>query len=262
MKKNIAYLQFNTETKEELLAIYKDDILNKRKNWTVTPNLDFMRFCYKDKNLIDIVNSATYSTIDGKPILKIAKWLKIKGFKERIPGSDLAIDILQMLNENHFSLFLFGGKDGVAELAARKIKRKYSNIEILGALSPDFGYERDEKKSKKYIEMIDASHADVVFMCTGSPKTEQFIAQYWNQFGNATYLSLGATIDFLAGNIKRAPKWISKIGMEWFYRLTKDFRRLFKRYWKDGCFLIKMWFLCHFSRKTLLGANDNEDYCN
>lgn len=252
MKKNIAYLQFNTESKFEMLAIYKERILNKEKNWTVTPNLDFMRFCYKNKDLIRVINSATYSTIDGKPILKIAKWLKINDFKERIPGSDLSIDILQMMNENHFSLFLFGGKDGVAKLAAGNIKETYPNIKIVGTLCPDFGYEKDKEKSLRYIRMINLAHSDVVFMCTGAPKTEIFIANNWELFESSTYLSVGATIDFLAGNVKRAPKWISKLGLEWFYRLTKDFKRLFKRYWKDGWFLIKMWFLCHFKSRRFL----------
>lgn len=246
MKKKIAYLQFNTESKLEMLSTYKECILNRRKNWTVTPNLDFMRFCYKNKDLIRIINSATYSTIDGKPILKIAKWLKIKGFKERIPGSDLSVDVLKMMNEKHFSLFLFGGKEGVAELAAKNIKEIYPNIKIVGTLCPDFEYEKDKEKSSKYIQLINLVHPDVVFMCTGAPKTEIFIANNWESLGPSTYFSVGATIDFLAGSVKRAPKWVSKIGMEWFYRLTKDFKRLFKRYWKDGCFLIKMWFLCHF----------------
>lgn len=255
MKKNIAYLRFNTESKPEMLSIYKECILNKTKNWTVTPNLDFMRFCYKNKDLINVINSATYSTIDGKPILKIAKWLKINDFKERIPGSDLSIDILKMMNENQFSLFLFGGKGGVAELAAKNIKETYPNIKIAGTLCPDFEYEKDKEKSAKYIQQINLAHPDVVLMCTGSPKTEIFIVDNWKSFESSTYLSVGATIDFLAGNVKRAPKWISKIGLEWFYRLIKDFKRLFKRYWKDGCFLIKMWFLCHFNPKKLLEVN-------
>lgn len=249
MKKKIAKIWFNVESMDELIEAYVDATKKGIKTFTLTPNLDFMRLAYKDENFLNIINNATFSTIDGKPIMWMANWLHLKDFKYKISGSDLAVKLLEIMNEHGYSLFLFGGKDGVAEKAKQNIEMKYPNIKVVGTLTPDFGYEKDEEKSLKYISIINESKAQFVYLCTGAPKTEKFYSKYEKIFSNANYLSVGATIDFIAGNIKRAPKWMSNFGLEWLYRLSKDFKRLFKRYWLDGCFLIKMWFLYHFRRK-------------
>lgn len=251
MKKYIWKLKFNTESMEDMIKLYINSTNKDEKTFTLTPNLDFLRLVYKDEEFANVINNATFSTIDGKPILWIAKWLHIKDFKYKISGSDLAVKLLDVMNEYSYSLFLFGGKTGVAEKAKENIQNKYPNIKIVGTLTPDFGYEKDEEKSLNYINVINNSNAQFVFLCTGAPKTEKFYSKYEDKFKNANYLSVGATIDFIAGNIKRAPKWMSKCGLEWLHRLTKDFKRLFKRYWFDGWFLIKMWFLCHFNRRKM-----------
>ncbi len=251
MKKKIAKLSVNVESMDELIDLYVNATTDNVKTFTLTPNLDFLRLAYKDKDFFNIINNATFSTIDGKPLLWIAKWLHIKDFKHKISGSDLAVKLLDVMDENGYSLFLFGGKDGVAENAKEKINEKYPNIKVVGTLTPDFGYEKDEEKSLKYIEIINKTNAQFVYLCTGAPKTEKFYSKYQGKFNNANYFSVGATIDFIAGNIKRAPKWMSNCGLEWLYRLSKDFKRLFKRYWLDFWFLVKMWYLCHFRRKKI-----------
>lgn len=243
-------------SKEELLKQYSLDIDQNKKTLTVTSNLDTLRLCYKDKEVREAYNLGTYSTIDGVPLLWIAKWLKLKNLKTKISGSDLGIDVLKLLNEKKGKLFLFGGKEGVAIKAKEKINEQYPNINVVGTSTPEFGYEKNEELCKQYIEEINASKPDVVFLCTGCPKTEKFFAKHYDLFTNAAYFTIGATIDFIAGSVKRAPKWMSKIGLEWLYRLTKDFRRLFKRYWLDGWFLIKIWFVTHFNKKKVDRLND------
>ena len=251
MKKNILHLKFNTESEQELLALYNDAIDKKEKAITVTPNLDFLRLAYKNEKVKEVMNNADYSTVDGKPILWIAKWIKEKDFKYKVSGSDLSMKVLDLLEKRSGSLFLFGGKDGVAEKAKERINKDYPHINVVGALTPTFGYEKDDTLCKQYIEEINKGNANVVFLCTGCPKTEIFFDTYRDLFNNAVYFSVGATIDFIAGNIKRAPVWMSNVGLEWLYRLFSDFRRLFKRYWLDGWFLIKLWFICHFNKKKV-----------
>ena len=251
MKRVIFCLKFNTESKEELLEQYVSFINENKKNITITPNLDFLRIAYKNKEVRDVFNKGTICTIDGTPILWIAKWTKVKDCKHKVPGSDLAMDVLKLMNEHHYSLYLFGGKEGVAEKAKEKINENYPNIEVKGTLTPEFGFENNEELCQKYIEQMNAANADVVFLCTGAPKTEKFYIKHEDMFANSTYFSIGATIDFIAGSIKRAPKWMRKIGLEWLYRMFKDFRRLFKRYWLDGWFLVKVWFMTHFKKKKV-----------
>lgn len=257
MKKCILGVKIDVIGKEELLRCYDKDIDQHNKTLTVTSNLDTLRLCYKDKEVRDAYNSGTYSTIDGVPLFWIAKWCKIKDFKEKISGSDLGIDVLKLLNKKKGNLFLFGGKEGVAQKAKEKINEQYPNINVVGTSTPEFGYEKNEELCKKYIEEINASKPDVVFLCTGCPKTEKFFYKHYDLFADAAYFTIGATIDFIAGSVKRAPKWMSKIGLEWLYRLTKDFRRLFKRYWLDGWFLIKIWFVAHFNKKRIKQLNDS-----
>lgn len=249
MKVDLAYIKINTETLSELLKKYEQAISDREKTFTVTPNLDIFRLAYKNIEFQNVINSSTFSTVDGKPILWIAKLLKQRQIKYKISGSDLAVSLLELMDKKGYSIFLFGGKEGVAKLAKEKIEEKYKNIVVKGYLTPSFGYDKDNLKCLEYIEIINSSQADFVFLCTGSPKTELFYKKYEEKFSASNYLSLGATIDFLAGNIKRAPKWMSNCGLEWLYRLIHDFRRLVKRYWLDGWFLLKLAFICLFNKK-------------
>jgi exopolysaccharide biosynthesis WecB/TagA/CpsF family protein len=106
---------------------------------------------------------------------------------------------------------------------------------IVGAHSPSFGFEKNEEECAKIIELINQSGATVLAVGVGAPKQENFISKYKDQFTNIKiFLAIGATIDFEAGNIKRAPKWISEIGMEWLYRLLAEPKRLWKRYLVHG----------------------------
>lgn len=252
MKDYITYLLFDNLSKDELIDEFKININNHKKTFTLTPNLDFLRISYKDSFFREIINNADYSLIDGKPILWLAKLThKRKIFKYKISGSDFASYLLEVANENSFSIVLFGGKEGIAEKAKEKILEKYPNIIVKLTLCPDFGYEKDEKKCLRYVDEINNVKADIVFLCTGTPKTEKFYYKYKDMLNDSTYLSVGATIDFWAGNIKRAPKWMSKVGLEWLYRLSKDFKRLFKRYWLDFWFLIKILFICFFRKKKI-----------
>ena len=249
MKDYITYLKFDNLNKEEMLKEFENNIDNHTKKITVTPNLDFLRLSYKDDDFRKIINCADYSLVDGKPILWLAKLLKKKKFKYKISGSDFSNDLLELANKKNYSIVLFGGKNGVAEKAKENINLKYPNVQVKLTLCPDFGYQNDKEKCIYYINQINDAKADIIFLCTGAPKTEKFYFMYESLFGDSTYLCVGATIDFLAGNIKRSPKWMSNIGLEWLYRLSKDFKRLFKRYWLDFWFLIKIIFVCIFNKK-------------
>ena len=204
---------------------------------------------WKDKEFRKIVNWSDYSLIDGKPILWIAKWNKKKQFKYKISGSDVSEELVKIAAEKGYKIAIFGGKEGVPERAKEKLLAKYPNLQIVYAFAPKFGYEKDEELSKHYIEELNNCHADMYFLCTGAPKTERFYYQHHKEFGPGTYFSVGATVDFWAGSVKRAPKWMSNIGLEWLHRLFSDFGRLFKRYWLDFWFLVKIFFISIFNRK-------------
>lgn len=257
MKDYITYLKFDDLSEEELFECFKDDIKNHRKAVIVTPNLDGLRVSYKDAELRKYINSADYSTIDGKPLLGLAKKEKKSQFKHKISGSDMIVDLLPISNVHHWTIMIFGGKEGVAEKAKENIEKKYPNVNVVKTICPEFGFENDEHLCEKYVDEINEAHSDINLLCTGFPKTEKFYFKYQSKFNTGLYFCVGATVDFIAGNIKRAPKWMSKIGLEWLYRLMKDFRRLLKRYWLDGCFLIKIWLLITFNHRKLLQIRED-----
>ena len=248
MKDYIAHLRFDTLSEQEILDFYEEKVANKERCFTTTPNLDGMRVTYRNKELRKFVNSADISTIDGVPVLWIAKWLKKKEFKYKISGSDLSLKVIELCSKNNWKILLFGGKEGVGEKAKEKLLEQYPNLNI-EVICPKFGHEKDETLSKQYVEEIVKADAEVNLICTGFPKAELFFCRHQESFKKGLYFFVGATIDFIAGSVKRAPKWMSKIGLEWLYRLFCDFTRLFKRYFLDFLFLIKMFTICVFNKK-------------
>lgn len=252
MKDFISHLRFDNCDVADLLKRYKQDILNNNKRITVTPNLDGMRITYKDDKLRQLINyKADYVTIDGKPILWLSKFNKKTVFKHKISGSDLTIDVLKMANEMHLSICIFGGSEEALVKASKNIITNYPYVTIATTISPEFGYEKNVKLTEKYVKMLNECEANIYLLCTGFPKTEKFYFENMEKLNNGLYFCVGATVDFLAGTIKRAPKWMSNIGLEWLYRLTKDFKRLFKRYWLDFWFLLKILFINIFKKKVL-----------
>lgn len=255
MKQFVTYLKFNTESIDELIHLIDIDIAKKNKSFVITPNLDFLRLSYKDENFRRIINESEYSLVDGKPIVWLAK--KEKKKVNKISGSDFIYSILELANDKGYSILLFGGKEGVAEEAKKNILKSYPSIKEVYCYTPVYGYEKNIESSEQCIDFINECYADIILLCTGAPKTEIFYHKNKEKFGPGIYLSLGATIDFLSGNIKRAPKWMSRIGLEWLYRLSKDFKRLFKRYWLDFWFLIGIYWILTFHKKRIQQLKEN-----
>ena len=119
-----------------------------------------------------------------------------------------------------YKLYLLGGKPGVAELAAEKMLQKHPNLTICGMAD---GYFQDETA---VVENIKESGADVLFVCLGAPKQELFMEKHLHHTGATMLIGLGGTLDAFAGTVKRAPKWMIRCNLEWFYRLLKEPKRL------------------------------------
>ena len=139
-------------------------------------------------------------------------------------------------------MFILGGKEGIAEIAKKNLEKEYSNIKILGTYAPPFGFENDQKELEKINEMISLAKPDLLFVCFGCPKQEKWVYDNYKKYDAKVSICAGATVDFLAGNVKRAPKWMSNVGLEWFYRFLQEPKRLFKRYFIDDMKIIKLVF--------------------
>lgn len=229
----------NNVTMEETINEIKESINKNKKIYIVAVNVDVIVKIESDKELKNVVDNADMVLIDGKPLIWISK-IKKKPIKEKISGSDLVPKLCEVANEKEYSIFILGGKDGIAEQAKLKLEEKYKNIKIIGTYAPPIGFENDEKELKKINMMINKGKPDLLFVCLGCPKQEKWIAQNIDKYNAKVSICAGATVDFLAGNVKRAPKWMSNCGLEWFYRFLQEPKRLFKRYFIDDIKIIKL----------------------
>ncbi len=153
--------------------------------------------------------------------------------KEKISGSDFFPKLCERAAEKGYSLFLLGAAEGVAAKAAKNLKEKYEGLNIVGTYSPSYGFEKKDDEIKMIIEMINETKPDILAVGLGAPKQEKFLYKYKNELNVPISLAIGASIDFEAGNINRAPRWMQNCGLEWFYRLCKEPKRMFKRYIVD-----------------------------
>mgnify|MGYP002728980034 CR=1 FL=1 len=220
-------------------AIKKIDtlIMKKDSSYVVTPNLDHIVIMEKDVLFAEIYQNADLIVADGKPLIWISKYLK-NPIKEKISGSDLFPRICKLAAEKHYSIFILGAAEGVADKAARYLIKKNSGLNIVGTYSPKFGSEKDNVELDIIKNKIMNAKPDILAVSLGSPKGEKFIYKHLKEYGIPLGISIGATIDFEAGNVKRAPRWMADHGLEWLFRITQDPKRLIRRYWNDAIKII------------------------
>lgn len=215
-------------------AVGEIDRLIQEKSFAnvVTPNLDHIVMLEKDEEFQEIYREAALVLTDGQPLVWYSK-LKGTPIKEKVSGSDLFPEVCAMCARKGYSVFFFGAAEGVAETAAEVLKEKYPGLKIAGTISPIFGFEKNPEQTDEYIHLIREANADVLAFALGTPKGEKFAYRNREKLGSMVVLNIGATFNFIAGKVQRAPAWMSRCGLEWVYRMTQDPKRLVKRYWND-----------------------------
>lgn len=215
-----------------------------RPSYVVTPNVDHLIRLEKDEAFREIYDRADLVLADGQPLIWISK-LYGTPIKEKISGSDLFPKLCERAAQTGLRMYFLGAAEGVAALAAQKLAARYPGLRVTGTYSPPYGFEKDEEEIRHIIRMIHQAGADILIVGLGAPKQEKFIAAHLSELNVPVSLGLGASLDFEAGNLRRAPAWMSRCGLEWFYRLIKEPRRLFKRYLVDDMkivwLMLKYW---------------------
>ena len=189
----------------------------ERLHTVFTPNSEIIMAAYRDPEFCKMLNSADLLTADGIGVVYASKILK-RPINERAAGYDIARRVLEKLNYTEHKLFLFGGKPGVAEEAAANLRKEYKELNIAGTRNGYFKPEEEEE----IVDQINASGADIVFVCLGAPKQEKWINAHKNELRVKVAMGIGGSLDVFAGRVERAPDFWCKIGMEWFYRLVKE----------------------------------------
>lgn len=222
-------------------AIQKIDELasNKKPSYVVTPNVDHIVKIESDNEFKQVYNEADLILTDGMPLIWISK-LKGSPIKEKVSGSDLFPEVCKLAAEKGYKIFLLGAAEGVAAKAAVNLKLKFNGLNIVGTYSPSYGFEKSLDEINNIISIINKSKPDILAVGLGAPKQEKFLYKFKERLNVPVSLAIGASIDFEAGNINRAPKWMQNSGLEWLYRLLKEPKRMFKRYLIDDINIIKL----------------------
>lgn len=226
-KIQILNVQLDNCTKIEVLKQYKEGLF-------INPNVDGIVRNHYNPLFHSAVKKASMVVCDSKILGLCSKLLPVS-VKEVIPGSSFFSDFYFYHKDNpDIRIFLLGGKEGVAERAKENINAKVGREIVVDTYSPPFGFEKDDVETSHIIQLVDRSKATVVMTGISDPKQTIWLADNKAKFQTAKmFMALGATIDFEAGNIKRAPKIFQKLALEWAYRLCCEPKRLFKRYFVD-----------------------------
>lgn len=219
MKTNVLGVQYDNVTMAEALQCARTILCENETAYCVTPNAEMAYDALHNAEFCNVLNSASLVLPDGAGVVLGAKILKTP-LKQKVAGVEFAQNMLPIYEELGSRLFLLGSKPGIAEQAAEKMLQKHPKLCICGTHD---GYFQDENE---VIDCINNAAADVVYVCLGAPKQELFMYRNREKLNVRLMVGLGGTLDSIAGTVKRAPKWMIKLQLEWLYRLIKEPRRI------------------------------------
>lgn len=210
---NVLGVGVNTYTMAEACDFLVKSLEQDTFTSVYTPNSEIILHAYKNPDYCDVLNRGGLVTADGIGVVYASKILGTS-LPERVSGFDLANELLGATAPKGKTLYLFGGKPGIAERAAEKILTLYPGIEIAGISDGYF----DDEKEKAIIADINEKNPDILFVCLGFPKQERWIDAH-QDLNTKVAMGIGGSLDVFAGEVKRAPEIYQKLGLEWLYRL-------------------------------------------
>lgn len=206
----------------------------RRCRFVVTPNVDHAVLFQECAALRSAYANASLVLADGMPVVAAARMLG-HAIPGRVAGSDLAPALFSAAGRHGgLRAFLLGAAPGVGERAAQNIERQWPGVQVVGTYSPPLGFEKCQRENDVILQKIAAVRPDVLLVGLGAPKQELWVNAHREEIDAAVTLCVGATIDFLAGEKKRAPLWMRRGGLEWLHRVVTEPRRLLRRYARDA----------------------------
>ena len=195
-----------------------------------TPNVNYLIACQSDEAFRNSIVNSDLSVVDGMPLVWLARLMGIP-LRERVAGASL-FESLRSAPGKPLAVYFFGGSDGDAEAASRRLAQKGKGLTCVGYESPGFG-SVEELSTEAIIQRINASHADILVISLGAPKGQAWIEHNRRRLNVPVITHLGAVLHFTAGTVNRAPAWMQKSGLEWLWRIKEE-PALSRRYWRDG----------------------------
>lgn len=202
--------------------------------YVVTPNVDHAVLLQGNPELQAAYAEARWVLADGWPVVWASRFLR-QPLPERVTGSDLVPEMFSAATaEKPLTVYLLGAAPGVAPRAAAYIEKRWPHVKVCGTYSPPLGFEKDEAENERIVNMVNEAAPQLLIIGLGAPKQELWIARHREQLHIKAAICAGATIDFLAGEKQRAPRWMQQSGLEWFHRMLVDPNRLVARYVRDA----------------------------
>lgn len=221
---DIYRIRIRKSTCKDIISFIIESIETKRTTKIGYINTYVLLKCLKDEELSSQINKL-FLIPDGVGVYLSSKFLYGKnGLSERIVTTDLWYNILKTADEKRYKIFFLGGSVEAASMLEKKIRTSYPNLIITGVI------DRDSHNDFNTIRRLNESISDILFVGLGTPLQEQWIYQNSERVNIPVQIAVGSAIEFFSGNYKRAPLVLRKIGLEWFYRLLKEPKRLWKRY--------------------------------
>lgn len=199
----------------------------------------------KYPELRQIANRSDLVTADGQPVVWVSKWMG-KPIKERLTGADLMGHLIRMASAKHYRVYLLGGKPEILRRAAESYRLQFPRLQIAGYRH---GYWTEEEEGE-VVAGIRNARPDMLFLGMSSPRKELFMDRRLHELQVPFIMGVGGTFDIIAGVTRRAPMWMQRIGLEWFWRVLQEPGRMWKRYLFDG-----MRFLYIVAEELLLKRN-------
>ena len=220
----IAGVEFDTLTEEQVVGRVMAGLRHGQGGWIVTPNVDICRQVSRNPEARALVGRASIVVADGMPLVWASR-LGGEPLPERVTGASLIFSLSAAAAADGRSVYLLGGEPGVPDKAAAELQSRSPGLRVAGteAPPPDFGLNWVR-------ERLTAARPDIVFAGLGFPKQEQVIAAVAPGLPGTWFVGCGAAIPFAAGALRRAPEWVQQAGLEWAWRLASEPRRLFRRY--------------------------------
>ena len=226
-KINLISIPVNTGSYNDFVETIITAAKNRLSQYACVANVHMLVEAHKSRSFASIVGNANFVTPDGKPLAWAMRLLY--GIKQdRVAGMDLLPDLLHSASIQKLTVYFYGGTYRMLEKTRKYLYANYPGLKIVGYNNPPFR-KLTEEETAQTIEKINESGANLVFVALGCPKQEQWMAEMNGKI-NAVCVGIGGALPVMVGMQKRAPKWMQKNGLEWFFRLMQEPGRLFKRY--------------------------------
>ena len=226
---NILGTGFSRVNMENVLKVIEEYIGKNEKVQVCVANAYSLVLMQEDEEFKNITNSARLVVSDGKPVIWISR-LYGEPIPERVAGPDLVYEFSKISAKKGYRLFFLGSNPVTLGKMVQNLKKIFPSLRVAGVYSPPFKKQFSEREDEKMMALINRVKPDVLFVGLGAPKQERWIWEHKEKLRVPVSIGIGAAFDFIAGTVKRAPKWMQKYGLEWFFRLFQEPGRLWKRY--------------------------------